>query len=133
MSKGGSRRKRWIIAGLVASTVLTAVLVTVTVLVLPNIVTLEQNHEVDLAIARAEAVNMAVASFVQANGENAASEDWDAMSEQEHYKAIGHFLAFAPETLEEFVPVNYRLELPQKIVPLTKAKLFDENDQLIAY
>ena len=53
-----------------------AIIGIITFLALPNIVAVKQDAEINLAISRAEAANMAVASYIQANGHATADANW---------------------------------------------------------
>ena len=111
-----------------------AIIGIITFLALPNIVTLKQDAEVDLAIARAEAVNMAIAAYVQANGQPTAVTNWgNASTDQAKWVLISPFLAFAPTDLTSFMPSGYTLSMPGSINPLTKAGLSDPNNTAIPY
>ena len=110
-----------------------AIIGIITFLALPNIVTLKQDAEVDLAIARAEAVNMAIAAYVQANGQATATANWAAASADDRWTMVSPFLAFAPSTLSAFMPTNYTLTMPATVNPLTKARLQDPNSADIDY
>ncbi len=68
---------------------------------------------------------MAIASFIQANGQQLAAGEWSqAITEEERYQLIRQYLAYGPESLGDYMPANYRVELPAKILPLQKARLF---------
>ena len=124
------------IAGFSLIEVLAAVAIIgiITFLALPNIVTLKQDAEVDLAIARAESVNMAIAAYVQANGQPTAVTNWGtASTDQAKWVLVSPFLAFAPTDLTSFMPSGYTLTMPASINPLTKAGLQDPNSTAITY
>jgi len=53
-----------------------AIIGVITFLAIPNIIRVKQDGENNLARARAESLNMAIASFVQANGGAAAQTNW---------------------------------------------------------
>lgn len=111
-----------------------AIIGIITFLALPNIVTLKQDAEVDLAISRAEAANMAIAAYVQANGQPTAVTNWgSASTNQARWVLISPFLAFAPTDVGDFMPSGYTLTLPSTINPLTKAGLSDPNSAAIPY
>ncbi|MGK0184607.1 MAG: prepilin-type N-terminal cleavage/methylation domain-containing protein [Verrucomicrobiales bacterium] len=111
-----------------------AIIGIITFLALPNIVTLKQDAEVDLAISRAEAMNMAVAAYVQANGQSTAIAAWGtASTNQAKWTLVSPFLAFAPPNLTDFMPSGYSLTFPATIKPLTKATITDPNSAAIPY
>jgi hypothetical protein len=53
-------------------------------LALPNIVQVKSDSETHLAIARAEALNMSMASFVQAQGTATATTAWTGNNEAKY-------------------------------------------------
>ena len=53
----------------------------ITFLALPNIVRIKQDSEESLAIARAEAINLSMASYLQAHGQTSASAGWAAATD----------------------------------------------------
>jgi type II secretory pathway pseudopilin PulG len=83
----------------------------VTFLALPNIVKLRTDGERNIAIARAEAFNMGVAAYVQSLGLSAAAADWTPLSADNRYGRVRPFLAFAPQTLAEYVSTPYSLDV----------------------
>ena len=111
-----------------------AIIGIITFLALPNIVTLKQDAEVDLAIARAEYVNMAVAAYIQANGQPTAVSNWSgASTDQAKWALVSPFLAFAPTDLASFMPSGYTLTMQTSLNPLAKAPLTDPNGSAIPY
>lgn len=111
-----------------------AIIGIITFLALPNIVTLKQDAEVDLAIARSESVNMAIAAYIQANGQPTAISNWStASTDQAKWRMISPFLAFAPSDLASFLPSGYTLTMPSSLNPLTKSGLQDPNGVAIPY
>lgn len=102
-------------------------------LALPNIVQVKEDSETHLAIARAEALNMGMASLIQARSSTVANAAWMAASTDEaRYGLVTPYLAFAPATLASYTPGGYSLTLPSSLVPLTKATL-SKNGTEIAY
>jgi len=81
-------------------------------------------NESAIAIARAEVVNMAIASYVQANGSVEASSEWSLLeTAQSRYSVLVPFLPFAPEQLAEYMPFGYFVNIPPEVVPLSRAQL----------
>lgn len=91
-------------------------------LALPNIVQVKSDSETHLAIARAEGLNMAMASFVQAQGSTAAATAWTGNDEAK-YALVKPYLAFAPSTLADYTPGGFALAFPASVLPLTKVTL----------
>jgi prepilin-type N-terminal cleavage/methylation domain-containing protein len=93
-------------------------------LALPNIVQVKTDSETHLAVARAEALNLAMASYVQAVGSTSASSNWSgAANDQARYVLVSPYLAYAPTNLTDYMPAGYTATLPTSLVPLTKAGL----------
>jgi type II secretory pathway pseudopilin PulG len=91
---------------------------------IPNIVRMKEDSEVNLAIARAEAVNMAMASFIQAQGRTAAVTAWgDADDEAGRYDLVKPYLAFAPNLFTDYMPGSYEIVLPASLASLEKVEL----------
>lgn len=97
----------------------------VTFLAIPNIVRLKQDGEDNLARSRAEALNMAIASYVQAVGPNAAQSAWTtAANDTNRFALVRNYLSFAETNLATFVPDGYSVTLPATINPMqTKVQL----------
>ncbi|MEM7145497.1 MAG: type II secretion system protein [Verrucomicrobiota bacterium] len=101
-----------------------AILGIIAFLALPNIVAIKEDGEENLAVARAEALNMAVASYIQSNGRFAADAGWDAAgSAQLKYDLISPYLAFAPQQIGSYMPATYSVNLPADLNALTKTVL----------
>lgn len=103
----------------------------ITFLAIPNLLRVKEDGERSLAIARAETLNMAMASYLQANGQAAAAAAWTgAGSSDARYTLIKPYVAFAPDTAAEFVPSGYDVTLPSSLVPLTKVALEGPNGSI---
>ena len=95
-----------------------AIIGIITFLALPNIVRVKEDSERTLAIARAEALNMAIASYIQANGQAAAAATWtSAGSPAARYLLVAQHLAFAPATLDDYMPGGYTVTPPTSLAP----------------
>ena len=107
----------------------------ITFLAVPNIVRVKQDSEDNLARARAEALNMAMAAYVQANGTNAAQIAWsNAGGDAARYLLIRQYIAFSETNLANFTPSGYTNTLPATISPLTgKAGITGPNGTNIFY
>lgn len=92
---------------------------------IPNIVRMKEDSEVSLAVARAEAVNMAIASLIQAQGRSSAVAAWtSAANATGRYALIKPYLAFAPNAFADYLPGSYEIVLPTTIANLSKVQLF---------
>lgn len=82
-----------------------------------------------LAIARAEAVNIATFSFMQAKGKNAAIKQWaDAKTADARYALLGPYLAFAPAELSDYMPKGYNVKLWTTLEKLDKVPLLEGGE-----
>jgi prepilin-type N-terminal cleavage/methylation domain-containing protein len=105
----------------------------ITFLALPNIVRIKQDGESNLAIARAEAINLAMASYAQSVGLTTANTAWSADDAAGRYNRLSPYLAFAPDTLAGYMPSGYSVTLPSALVPLEKVTLTGPGGTEIAY
>ncbi len=99
-------------------------------LAFPNIVQVKSDSELQLAKARAEALNMAAAAYVQSQGLG----NWSSLGEEERYLAIKPFIAFPADDLASFLPssdfgVSFNPTSPHKI----KATLSGPGDTNVTY
>lgn len=92
-------------------------------LAIPNIVQIKQDSERNLAISRAEAVNMAIVSYIQSNGKDAVAASWTTKTNQERYSVLIPYLSFAPAALTDYSPSGYTITLPADLNALTKSTL----------
>ncbi len=103
-------------------------------LAIPNIVAIKADSERNLAISRAEALNMAIVSYVQTNGKANVATSWSGLNDQQRYTLLIPYLSFAPADLTEFVPSGYSVTLPTNLNSLTKTALTDTSTSTaIAY
>lgn len=92
-------------------------------LAIPNIVAIKQDSERNLAISRAEAINMAIVSYIQSNGKDNVAGSWSTANNQARYTQLIPYLSFAPSQLSEFTPSGYSIVLPADLNALTKSVL----------
>jgi len=103
-------------------------------LAVPNIVAIKQDAERNLAVSRAEAVNMAIVSYIQSNGKSNVATGWTALNDQQRYTLLIPYLSFAPANLTDFIPKGYSATLPGNLNALTKSTLTDTSTSTaIAY
>lgn len=101
-----------------------AIIGIITFLAIPGIVRVKEDSERTLAIARAEALNMAMASYLQVHGAPVATANWDdTTSNAERYTLVRPYLAFAPADVANYLPTGYTATLPVDLLPLQKAAL----------
>ena len=106
----------------------------ITFLAVPNIVRVKQDGEDNLARARAEALNMAMAAYVQALGTNTAQSNWAAAGNDDaRYLLIRQYIAFSETNRTLFTPSGYTNTLPAAISPLTTKVIVTGPSGTIAY
>ena len=96
-------------------------------LAVPNIVAIKQDSERNLAISRAEALNMAIVSYIQSNGKANVASGWTTLNDQQRYTLLIPYLSFAPANLTDFIPKGYSATLPGNLNALTKSILTDTS------
>lgn len=102
-------------------------------LALPNIIAIKQDSERNLAISRAESVNMAIASYVQSKGRSTAIATWGTLaSDSARYTEIAPYLAFAPDSFTDFQPGGFSIDIPDDLTKLTKS-ILKEGTTTISY
>jgi len=106
-----------------------AIIGVISFLAIPNLVRMRSDSERNLAIARAESLNMAMATFIQVRGMADANTQWAAISssittatQQSRYALIDEYLAFAETNLTDYMPSGYFINFGT-INPLVKVKL----------
>jgi prepilin-type N-terminal cleavage/methylation domain-containing protein len=104
-----------------------AIIGIITFLAIPNIIRMRQDSEVNLVKSRAEALHLAMASFVQAQGIENAKTLWANKNDQERYALVQPYLGFSDLTLSNYIPSGYSISFPSNIHPLTKVILSSGN------
>jgi len=106
----------------------------ITFLAVPNIVRVKQDSEENLARARAETINMAMAAYVQALGTNAAQSNWSAAgNDSARYLLVRPYIAFSETNLTLFTPSGYTNTLPSTISPMTTKVILSGPSGTISY
>ena len=96
-------------------------------LAIPNIVQIKRDSERNLAISRAEAINMATVSYIQANGKDNVSDGWSPLNDQQRYTLLIPYLSFAPANLTDYTPAGYAINLSTDLNALSKSVLTDTS------
>ena len=93
-------------------------------LAIPSITRMRSDSERNLAIARAESLNLAQATLIQVRGRTQAGIDWSAAGSNEaKYTLIRPYLSYSETTLSAFLPAGYSVTFPASITAMTKTAL----------
>jgi prepilin-type N-terminal cleavage/methylation domain-containing protein len=93
-------------------------------LAIPSITRMRSDSERNLAISRAEALNLAQATLIQVRGRSQAALDWSAASSSEaKYTLLRPYLSYAESTLSAYLPTGYSVTFPASVTSMTKAAL----------
>ena len=109
-----------------------AIIGIVTFLAIPNIVSIKEDGERNLAISRVEALNMAVVAYYQKGGSSAVTS-WSDSDNDGRYVLIAPYLAFAPSSLTAYMPGGYTATLPTSLPPTSKTVLKGPGNTSIPY
>jgi len=93
-------------------------------LAIPSITRMRADSEKNLAITRAEALNLAQASFIQVRGRTQAAIDWAAAtSDEARYQLLRPYMSYAELTLLLYMPAGYTVTFNPTITTMTKMQL----------
>ena len=100
-------------------------------LAIPSITSVRRDAEENVAIARAEALNIAISSYIDAYGLQKAKTDWAAATGntpllKDSYRYVNYlapYISYAPVTLASFLPAGYTASLPTDLANLDKVTL----------
>lgn len=125
------KRRGFTLVEVLASVTIIGILV---FLAIPNIISVRKDTEENMAIARAEALNMAISSYIQANGFQNAKTSWSGVSgnnngekDGNRYTLIQPYLSYAPAALGAFMPSGYSVDLPDDLAALSKVDIYRPN------
>jgi prepilin-type N-terminal cleavage/methylation domain-containing protein len=91
---------------------------------IPSVTRMRSDSERNLVIARAEALNLAQASYIQVRGRTQASLDWTAAASSDaKYALLRSYLSFSEATLTTYFPSGYTVTFPVSITSMTKVGL----------
>lgn len=103
-------------------------------LAIPSISRMREDSEKNLAIARAESLNVAQATMVQVKGRTQADLDWrNAASNDAKYTLLQPYLSYAETTLSSYLPSGYTVTFNTAINDMKKARLFGPDSAEIKY
>lgn len=93
-------------------------------LAIPSITRMRSDGEKNLAITRAESLNLAQATFIQVKGRTQAAQDWtNAGTNEKRYALLKDYLSYSESTLALFMPSGYSVTFDANITSMTKAAL----------
>lgn len=114
--------------------VVIAVLGVILFFAFPNIVQVKSDSERELAKARADALNLAAATYFQSAGPGVAASQWSGKSSEQRYDLIKPYIAFPAATLSNFLPsTDYTLTFDESNPHKVKATLRGPGGTNIAY
>ncbi len=91
---------------------------------IPSVTRMRSDSERNLVIARAEALNLAQASFLQVRGRTQAALDWtSAGSTEAKYQLLRPYLAYGENTFAYYFPSGYQATFPSSITSMQKVGL----------
>ena len=101
-----------------------AIIGVITFLAIPNLVQMRSDSELNLAIARAEAINMSMATYIQTTGRTQAISNFSAATTtQAQYALFSPYLAYSQTLVTDYMPNGYSVTFPGSIDPLRKVTL----------
>ncbi len=110
-----------------------AIIGIITFMAIPQVSKMRLDAERNLAIARAESLNLAVASMIQIRGRTQAALDWSGKDDNSRYDLVKPYLSFAESTLSMYLPGGYDVDFPTVLDPLQKVVLKDATAARIFY
>ncbi len=103
-------------------------------LAIPSITRMRSDSERNLAISRAESLNLAMTTYIQIVGRTQAALNWASRTnDQQRYELIRDYIAYAEPTLTSYMPQDYGIRLPSNIATMTKATLTGPSGTIILY
>lgn len=115
-----------------------AILGIISFLAIPSLTRMRGESERNLAIARAEALNMGMSTYLQVVGRSQAAVNWGSAApstteNNRRYLLIQPYVAYSESSLTLFLPQGYIINLPSSITAMTKAELRDPSYVQILY
>jgi len=111
-----------------------AIMGVIAFMAIPSVIKMRGDSERNLAIARAEALNISVASFIQAVGRSRAEQEWAQKNNNTRYSdLLRPYLAFSEPSLGQFMPSGYTITFPNSVATMEKAVLRAPSGALIRY
>jgi prepilin-type N-terminal cleavage/methylation domain-containing protein len=111
-----------------------AIIGVIAFLAIPSVSRMREDSERNLAIARAEALNVAMATMVQMKGRTTAQTEWaGATSDDAKYLKLQPYLSFAETTRSLYLPSGYNTIFDSTITDMKKVRLFGADGVEIFY
>ncbi|MCA1962516.1 MAG: type II secretion system GspH family protein [Prosthecobacter sp.] len=98
---------------------------------IPSITRMRSDSERNLAISRAESLNLAMSTYIQVVGRTQAALNWSGKTNEQRYTLIRDYLAYAEATLSAYMPQDYTATLPTSITAMTKTTLVGPSGNII--
>lgn len=103
-------------------------------LAIPSITRMRADGERNLAITRAEALNLAQATFIQAKGRTEAARQWkNAANDEARYTLLKDYLSYSEASLSYYLPSGYQARFSPNITSMQKVSLTDSKGENIPY
>jgi prepilin-type N-terminal cleavage/methylation domain-containing protein len=103
-------------------------------LALPSIISVRKDTEENTSISRAECLNIAISSYIQAKGFENAKSVWNgvagatpAAKDANRYVLLQPYLAYAPANMSSYMPAGYSVDLPDDLAALDKVSIYRPN------
>ncbi|GAA5149836.1 hypothetical protein GCM10023213_48030 [Prosthecobacter algae] len=101
---------------------------------IPSITRMRGESERNLAITRAEALNLAQATFIQVKGRTEASLLWsNSTTPAARYLLLKDFISFAEDNLTLYMPADYTIKFDNALTSMKKAELLGPGNVKIEY
>lgn len=98
---------------------------------IPSITRMRADSERNLAISRAEALNLAQATFIQVRGRTQAAIDWSGTSSAEgRYALLRPYMSYAEPTLAQYMPAGYSVTFSSSLTTMSKMSLTGPNGNI---
>ena len=112
-----------------------AVIGIISFMAIPQVTRMRSDAEQNLAISRAETLNLALANLVQTRGRSQAAADWaNAGNDNGRYTLLRPYLGFAEASLVAYMPGGWDIDFPAPLTDqLTKAVLKDPTGAQKSY
>lgn len=101
---------------------------------IPSITRMRGESERNLAITRAEALNLAQATFIQVKGRTEASLLWNnSTTPAARYLLLKDFISFSEDNLTLYFPADYTITFDDTITSMKKVSLTGTDRKIIEY